>query len=174
MRTLDTLKGIAVIMMANAVLCLVGAGVIACGGTSGAVANLDAGGNDDVTVSDGSQQFADGNPRTDAVGYGARGSGGGAGLTPGVFAGGGGCVHLGSACTSAGECCSGGCTNNACTYPSCVSDKQACTSDASCCSQSCVGGTCAALNLACKTLGNGCQSGAECCSSLCANGTCQA
>ena len=97
-----------------------------------------------------------------------------ASITPGVFGGeGGGCMHLGGACSNAGDCCSGTCTNNACAYPTCTADNLACTSNGNCCSQNCVNSTCAPLNPMCKTLGNNCASAAECCSGLCSGGTCQ-
>jgi hypothetical protein len=98
-----------------------------------------------------------------------------AALAPDVFrgAGNGSCLALGSACTSAAECCSADCAHGMCSYPACTSDGQACTSGADCCSQSCVGQKCAPLNTACKTLGNACVSNGECCSSLCSGGTCQ-
>jgi hypothetical protein len=98
-----------------------------------------------------------------------------AGLTPGVFAegGAGSCLSFGAGCAAGSDCCGGACNSGVCSYPACVSDHEACTANGNCCSQSCVGGTCAALNQACKTLGNQCASGGECCSKLCSNGTCQ-
>jgi hypothetical protein len=167
-----TMKGNAVVVRAVVALVAVFAGLVACGAGSSVTPNRDGGGNDGSTFT----TPGDGSPLGNGSSGANGGSGGGsdAALSPDVFTGSGGCLHLGSSCTSSSACCSGDCSNNACSYPSCTSDKQPCSSNGACCSQSCVGGTCQSLNTTCKTLGNACASSAECCSQLCAGGTCQA
>jgi hypothetical protein len=160
------MNGNAVIVRIVVALFVVGIGLAACGSESN-VPTRDGGG-DDGTFAFGSGNGSSGGSTT--------GTSGDASLSPDVFTGsrGGSCLRLGSACTSGGVCCSGDCTNNACSYPSCTSDKQPCASNGACCSQTCAAGICVSLNTSCKTLGNGCGSSAECCSGLCSGGTCQA
>jgi hypothetical protein len=130
-------------------------GVAGCGGNSSTLSASDAG-NDATATGDAGHGSTDG------------------GLGPGLFSGDGGCLKLGGACSTAGDCCSGDCTGGTCGYPACTSDGQGCTAGGDCCSQSCVGGKCATLNAHCSTLGNACASSASCCSGLCSGGTCQA
>ena len=165
---------------------------VACGQTPSA--NLFPGGDATAagdTGDDGSEGGADGGGfgTSSGTSSGTTGSSGGtagassggpsdAGLSPDVFAGGGGggsCLGLGSACSTAGDCCSGDCATGECAYPPCVSDKEACSKSGQCCSQTCgASGTCTPLNTTCKTLGNACTQASQCCSGLCSGGTCQA
>ncbi len=140
--------------------------VAGCGGSSSTLGPGDGGPRDATAAG------------SDAGGGSSSGgSGGGAGdgsLLPNVFTGNGNCLKFGAACATAGDCCSGTCTGNVCSYPACTSDGKACATDGDCCSQACAGGSCQALNATCSTLGNQCTSSAQCCSGNCPNGTCQA
>ena len=178
------------VVMAATLSALGGAALFAgCGGNSGTSAggSGDGGGDGesadgtvDTGSSSGSNEGGSDSATKDSGKTGDSGSksdGGGpsdASLSPDVFGGGdSGCVTLGSACTTGGECCTGTCTGGACTYPACGQTDSACTSNGQCCTQTCTTGACATIST-CSTLGLSCTSSGQCCSGNCAsNGTCQ-
>ncbi|HLK35152.1 MAG TPA: hypothetical protein VKU41_00280 [Polyangiaceae bacterium] len=84
------------------------------------------------------------------------------------------CLNVGSACSFAGQCCTGQCAGGVCAFPTCVSDGGSCTGNTQCCSGSCSSGTCASLNNTCRTLGNTCTQDTQCCSQHCNGGLCAA
>jgi hypothetical protein len=160
---MGAMKSTAVTLATWTGMLVAGVGLAGCGGGSTTIGSRD-GGASDATLGD-----------SQAVGVGDGGGGGGEGGLSGAFNADGGCLTLGAACASGGECCSGDCVSQSCSVPSCTSDTQPCTSNSQCCGQDCVSGACAPLNAICKTVGNLCTAGAQCCSSYCAsNGTCQA
>jgi hypothetical protein len=175
-------------LAAALVLLTLGAAAIACGSStsSGGQTGADAG-KPDATVEDASPSEA--GTSTDSGGAldSARADGGaeaaaqdsggatdGASSEAGPECDGGVCMKLGSACTTACDCCSGDCANGVCNVPACISDGQPCSSAASCCGGSCNGSTCTPLGTTCKTLGNTCAGSGECCSGLCQGGLCAA
>ena len=179
------------VAMAATLTAIGGAGVFAgCGGNSGTSANAGDGGGDgttdgestDGTVDTGSSSgSSDGGGDSATKDSGKTDSGkadGGApsdaSLSTDGFGGGdSGCVTLGSACTTSGECCFGTCLNGSCAYPPCGQTGQGCTTGGQCCSQTCTGGACASIST-CGTLGLNCTTSSQCCSGNCAsNGTCQ-
>lgn len=134
----------------------------------------------DGTLGDGAGDGSRDGSGADGTSVDGSGSDGGSGIDGAVVGNDGGwfgneagsCTPLGQQCTSGTECCSGQCNGGSCQPPSCISDNAACTLDAQCCGGTCTGNACAALNAACKTLGNACTVNADCCSSLCSGGTC--
>ena len=138
--------------------------VLACAACGGTPSTIPDDGGLDGTLSDARHGGKDG-PETDGVG-----AKDGAGGTDG---GGSACLHLGGACSSPGECCSGACSGGVCNVPSCTSDDKACSTNAQCCSGTCgTGKTCTPLDTTCETLGNACKVGSDCCSKRCAGGIC--
>jgi hypothetical protein len=138
--------------------------VLACAACGGTPSTIPDDGGLDGTLSDARHGGKDG-PETDGVGAkdGAGGKDGG----------GSACLHLGGACSSPGECCSGACSGGVCNVPSCTSDDKACSTNAQCCSGTCgTGKTCTPLDTTCETLGNACKVGSDCCSKRCAGGIC--
>ncbi len=73
------------------------------------------------------------------------------------------CLPGTTACTTGSQCCSGTCTNGACTTPmGCGIDGVACTANSGCCSGVCTAGVCAPAPT-CVAAGGACSSSSQCC-----------
>ncbi|MGC4115392.1 MAG: hypothetical protein QM765_12470 [Myxococcales bacterium] len=76
--------------------------------------------------------------------------------------------RIGTACGSAGECCSGLCSGGTCAAlpTSCKTLGEACTGGSQCCSKNCQGGVCLRAS-SCSTAGDICYAALDCCNGQC-------